>query len=350
MPALSVTAARHAVERGDIDPVYYVTGDEEILKDELVDLLIHEALDPSSRDFNLDVRAAADLTAESLHTLVETPPMLAERRVAVVRNLEQWRKNSKPWQTLGSYLQRPSPTTTLVLVHGAGQPADDALARHATHVAADPPDAKGLLEWVRSRATRLGMTLEDAAAGHLVASCGGNLSHVAMEMDKLAAAALGAGPVSVDTVALYVGVRRGETPADWVGAVLARDIPRAVDLLDIVLQQSGVTGVSLLNSLGTALVGTRLAAALREAGQAERQIVGSVTDTLRRQRVRTAGRWGDDARLWAAAAAKWSAAELDTAIAAAHRADGLLKGSTVSDARATLYNLLLSCSARKEPS
>ncbi len=36
---------------------------------------------PSTRDFNLDIRAAAELDAETLGSLLGTPPMMAERRV-----------------------------------------------------------------------------------------------------------------------------------------------------------------------------------------------------------------------------------------------------------------------------
>jgi hypothetical protein len=94
MPAASFASVRSSLERGKLVPVYYLTGDEEVLKDELVDAIVDSAVDPSNRDFNLDVRSAADLDGESFHALVETPPLLAERRAAVVRNLEQWRKNS----------------------------------------------------------------------------------------------------------------------------------------------------------------------------------------------------------------------------------------------------------------
>ncbi len=325
-----------------------MTGEEDVLKDELVELLIAESVDAASRDFNLDVRSAGDLSAESLHTLVETPPMLAARRVAVVRNLEQWRKNSKPWQVLASYLDSPSPTTTLVLVHGAGQDADAHLAKRATHVSADPPDAAELTEWVAARAERSGIGLEPDAAAHLLAACGRNLSQVAAELDKLAAAALDGGPVSADTVARFVGVRRGETPFDWVSAVIARDMVRAIDLLDVVLQQSGVTGVNLLMSLGTALMGTRLVRALRDEGQSPRQIRSAVIGHLKGRRIPGLGPWNEEVNRWSAAADRWTARELDALIAHAYAADRQLKDSTLSDARGTLYSMLLLCSAPKE--
>ena len=100
MSAASFSSVCRAIKRGDLAPVYYLTGDEEILKDELIGAVINAAVEETARDFNLDVRTEGDLNGESLHALVETPPMLAARRVAVVKGTEQWRKNSKVWHLL----------------------------------------------------------------------------------------------------------------------------------------------------------------------------------------------------------------------------------------------------------
>src|SRR2546426_113489 len=66
-------------------PTYYLHGDEDVLKDEAVREVIARALDPAARDFNLDVRDAAELDPAQFRALVDTPPMLAHRRVVVLR-------------------------------------------------------------------------------------------------------------------------------------------------------------------------------------------------------------------------------------------------------------------------
>ena len=80
--ALTFDSAYRSLRRGELDPVYYLTGDEDVLKDELITFVQQQVVDAASRDFNLDVRSAGDLDGESLHALVETPPMLAERRAS----------------------------------------------------------------------------------------------------------------------------------------------------------------------------------------------------------------------------------------------------------------------------
>src|SRR5438309_1313753 len=66
-------------------PVYYLHGEEDVLKEEAVRALLERAVDPAARDFNVDARAAAELDPEALRALVDTPPMVAERRAVGVR-------------------------------------------------------------------------------------------------------------------------------------------------------------------------------------------------------------------------------------------------------------------------
>src|SRR5919204_4628014 len=88
-------ALRTAIHTGAFDPVYYFHGAEEYLKEEALRYLIEAAVDPATRDFNLEVRHAADLDAETLGVLVNTPPIMASRRVVVVRDPTSLRKDAR---------------------------------------------------------------------------------------------------------------------------------------------------------------------------------------------------------------------------------------------------------------
>jgi DNA polymerase III delta subunit len=340
MGDLSLEKAYGALKRGGAASVYYLTGGEEILKDELVDAIAEAVLDPSARDFNLDVRAAADLDGEALHALVETPPMLAERRVVVVRGVDHWRKSAKVRDVLHRYLERPSPATVLVLTQGGDAHPDPQIARRAVHVAVTGLKPDQAARWVAHRAARAGITLEPEAAAHLTAAVGGDLGHVAVELEKLAAAAVGSAPVTVADVARLVGVERGETVQDWIAAVLARDGRRALELLDVVLRRSGVSGVQLVGTLGTALVGVRLARALADAGTPWPRVEGAVFGELRAARVARVN-WRAEAASWTRAARHWSAQDLAAALGAAAAADRRLKSTTISDERGILMTMLL---------
>src|SRR5207253_1633719 len=212
------------------DAVYYLHGDEYVLKDEAVQALVDRVLDAGARDFNFDQRSAGELDAEAFHSLVNTPPLLAAVRVVVLRGVENVRKTSKVRQALVRYLQAPNPTTLLILVQGAGEPPDAELARSATTVAIEPLPAPRVHKWVAHRARQLQLTLEPDAAELLVQTVGNDLGALAGELEKLAAVAAGRtgdGRATRDDVAALVGARPGETLQDLVDAALERPAPAA---------------------------------------------------------------------------------------------------------------------------
>jgi DNA polymerase-3 subunit delta len=340
--SLTFNSVYRLLKREPPSPVYYLTGDEDLLKEEVVQWILEKVVDEASRDFNLDVRNAGDLTGEDFHSLVETPPMLAEQRAVVVKNVDQWRANSKVWQVVHRYLEHPSPTTVLVLTSGVQQKTITKVKAAAVHVEVKPLSPDRLARWVAMRAERAGVTLTDEATGHLLDAVGTDLSGLAMEIDKLAAAApVQDEPVDVDTVAALVGVRRGETLQDWVEAVLTRDIPRAIDMLDVVLATPGTSGVRMVISLGTGLVGVRLARALADGGLSQSRIQKEVRAAIQSSRPLGLGSWGEHAAQWTRAADAWTGEDITRAIRTAYECDLRLKSTTLSDERAILAGMLL---------
>lgn len=345
--ALSFDSAFRQVTRGQLEFVYYLTGDEDVLKDDLVRLIIARAVDDASRDFNVDIRSAGDLDGEAAHALVETPPMLAERRVVVIKNVEQWRKNAKVWQVIERYVEQPSPSTVLVLTHGAGEKPHRKLADAGTHVDVAPLSPDRTRRWVAARAQRHEVGLAPDAIDHLIDALGDDLSLLATELDKLAGLSDGSRPLTADDVASVVGVRHGETPHAWVSAVLERDRVRAVRMVKTLLAASSMTGVRLVAALGTALVGVRIAVAVLADGQDRRRAERTVFGAIRTARPYGLRAWSDEASSWVRAARHWTSAELDAAIAATLKADRALKSTTVSDTEGILTSMLLSMAKKR---
>ena len=77
MGALTFDALLRSLKQGVSAAVYYLHGDEDVLKDEAVRGLVERAVEPAARDFNVDQVDAPTLAAEAFHAFVNTPPMLA---------------------------------------------------------------------------------------------------------------------------------------------------------------------------------------------------------------------------------------------------------------------------------
>jgi DNA polymerase-3 subunit delta len=340
MASPTFDALFRSLRGGALEPVYYLHGDEDILKDELLAAIVERALDPAMRDFNVDQPDAAGLDAERLTALLDTPPMLAERRVVVLRGVEQLRKKTRVRDTLLRYLERPNPATVLVLWQGAGEaPADD-LAAGATAVAVERLPPERVHKWIAHRATTLGLAIEPAAATHLATSQEGDLGAIAGELDKLAAAVSGRAATR-DDVERLTGVRHGETLADLVAAALERRVAAAARLVGPVLDQPGTSGVRAVTALGTALVGTALARAELDRGTPPGRADGVVFRHILAARPAGLGLWKEAAAQWVRWAQRWRAAELRRALRLTLAADRRLKESRISDEAPIVTELVL---------
>ena len=111
-----------AIQSRAFAPVYYLFGDDDFLKDAAIRDLLEAAIDPATRDFNCETRRGNELDAETVGSLLATPPMLAERRAVVIRDVTLLKKAAR--QQLDAYLKRPASDTLLLLVSVAGTKAD----------------------------------------------------------------------------------------------------------------------------------------------------------------------------------------------------------------------------------
>ncbi|MFN8653285.1 MAG: DNA polymerase III subunit delta [Gemmatimonadales bacterium] len=347
MPRRSYDDLLRTLGRGELAPVYYLYGSEDILKDEAVRAIIDKALEPHERDFNLDVRGAGALDPEALHALVNTLPMMAARRCVVIREIEAWRKKAGPREVLLKYLENPSADTVLVLQESAPNEdkerdwkPDDAIADRVEAIDFKELEPDRVPKWLNHHAKRLGITFGEGAAEHLAAACGYSLGALRSELEKLAGLADG-GPLTREQVGDLVGVRHGETLDDWVDAVLGDQTAKALELTGRVLDQSGMSGVKMMTSLGSGLVGLQLARALHDKGTRGGSLERAIFERFLKIRPFGLGDWKALARNWSRWAETWPAARLRAALRITLEADTALKGIRVSDDLGVITSVVL---------
>jgi DNA polymerase III subunit delta len=347
MPAHTLDALLRSLPKGELAPVYYLHGPEDILKDEAVQAILDRALEPGLRDFNFDQRSAGQLDPEAIFSLCTTLPMMADRRVVVLRDVEGWKRKPKTRAAFLKYLERPSAETVVILVQGAAEDAEDQeLMRGAYAVACEPLPAERAKRWLLRRAGKLGVALEDAAADHLLAATGSDLGALSAELQKLASLPGGA-PLTAEQVGALVGIRHGETIYDWRDAVLDGAAGRATAMIGPLLDQPGVTAVKLVTLLGTTLVGVALARAHYDRRVRGAGLERLVLERLRQLRLFGLPDWKTESVRWAGWAAAWPAGRLRQALRAARDADQAIKNTTISDERGILTDLVLGLCVRR---
>jgi DNA polymerase III subunit delta len=335
---------RDAVKNRHFDGAYYVYGDDEFQKNDAVRQLITAAVDSATRDFNLDTRRAADLTAESLGSLLGTPPMMAERRVAVVREVGALKKDARA--ALDRYLKHPSHDTTVILVAASGAKTDKALQMSTTPMEFNPLNGSRVSRWIAHHAkSELGAEITEGAAELLHEAVGNDLYQLASELDKLASYTNG-DVITEDSVSAAVGIRRGETVADFLDRVMQRDATGALYLIPHILSQPKTSGVSVVMALSTQMLALAWGRCRLDSGLPPGRLEGEYFQLLKSTGAYPARPWGGAARAWALAARDWKVADCDRAVVALLAADVALKESRVSSESQILATAVLAiCSA-----
>ena len=333
---------------------YSIHGDEEFLKDAAVRQLLAAALDPATRDFNLDIRDAASVSAEELASLLATPPMMADRRIVLVRDAASLRKDARA--AVDHFLERPASQNAdivLVLVFGPaerGKP-DRTLVQRTFSLETEPLTGNRVPKWIVHHAqTVLGIAVTDEAASLLVDHAGNDLAALAGELDKLASYTNGA-TIDEQAVSAVVGVRRGETLGDFLDLVARRDAPGSLALLAHVLDQPKISAVPIVMALTTQTQALAWGRAMRARGMSAGRLEREYYELLKGTGGAYTGRpWGEAVKAWAKALDVWDDAALDRAMEALLAADIALKETRVSSDEEILARLVLSmCAAVDEP-
>ena len=346
MPAHAFDDLQRAIKSGTLESVYYFHGPEEVLKAELVQQLLERAIDPSLRDFNYDHRSAVGLDPESLHALLNTLPMMSERRMVVLSEVDQIRRKAKVRAVLDRYLQQPSDQTVLVLVQSGGDGKPDAeLVRGAWAVEFSPLPPGRALRWLALQATARSVEFGPGAAEHLLEVAGCDLAALTSELDKLSA--LGrTGPLTLEEVGRLLGVRHGETLQDWRDALFEGRTGQAAAMVGPLLQQSGMSGVKMVSTIGTVLIGLGLARALYDRGTRQRALQQALFDSLRRVRPFGLPPWGPETVRWSKWAERWPLERVARALEDTLQADRMLKTTRISDDQGVLTDLVFRLGTR----
>jgi DNA polymerase-3 subunit delta len=347
MAQQTLESLHRSLKNGELAPVYYFLGSEDVLKEESVRAILDRALDPSVRDFNYDHRSAAQLDPEQLHSLLNTLPMMAERRVVLLREVEALKRKAKVKAVLDAYLGNPAPDTLLILLQGSAESKTEPSFSRGTVVINFGPLSPGLaVRWITHYARHQNVDLAQEAATHLLESVGNDLGALRMELDKIAGLSI-EGPVGVDTVADLVGIRRGETLLSWRDLVMTGAAARAIPMIGPVLDQTGMSGVKMVSTLATSMIGLGLARPVFDRGLRDRALQQKILSILFSVRPFGLGDWKVEAEKWAKWAPSWPMVRVGPALRAALRADQALKNTRVSDEQGVVTDLVLQVTAHR---
>ena len=217
------------VQAGEFKPVYYLMGAESYYIDRLADFIVERALRPEERDFNLIMLYGADVEAADVVNAAKGYPMGAQRLVVCVKEAQ----NIRAIDQLAYYLQKPQPTTVLVVCHKNG-----VLDRRKKLAALVEKvgvlfESKKLYEsqlpaFIGSYLRRKGLAADPKATAMVADFVGTDLNRLAGELDKLAIAVPeGQKTVTPELVEGLIGISKDFNNFELLEAIAVKDVLRA---------------------------------------------------------------------------------------------------------------------------
>jgi DNA polymerase-3 subunit delta len=246
------------IAEGRIRSGYLLAGGEPLLRDDALAVIDEAVLSSAPRDFNLDRLEVGRATPGRLEEVLDNLPVLAERRLVVLREAEgRGPKLDEGWtQVIESWLANAGETTTAVLVVIVGKVDRrkkwvKAFRDPAAQVDCDPPKgARDLAKFLKDEAQRQGVELASDAAGLLGERVGPQLLLLRQEIEKAALLAGLGQRIERKHVELSVAAVAEEPIWDLTDAIGQGKAADAIDLLARMLNH-GAAAPAILGALAS---------------------------------------------------------------------------------------------------
>lgn len=227
---------------GNLRPVYLLVGNEAYLEAQVLAALKRAALAGAVPGLNDEYLQAGEVTVDRVLSAARTLPMMAKRRLLVVRGLERWEpregnesKEREPLERLLEYAKSPADTTVLLLVGGELDKRRRLVATARSEgwlVSVEPLERAELPAFIQRAVTERGAKISSEAADVLAELTGPELAQVADAVERLCLYVGEGGEVDENAIAECVIRLRPSTVWELVGAVGRRDLGAALAALD----------------------------------------------------------------------------------------------------------------------
>lgn len=233
--------------KGDLLPVWLLTGEERLLRDQALAVITKTALAGGLAELNLDKFTAGETPVDKILAATRTVPMMAKKRVVLVRGLERWDTSSgdaatdeeddgkalPPLDRLAEYAKAPIDTTCVILVAQKldGRRKLVTLAKKAGFLV-DCATVEGRLlpGWIQKRAEAKGHSIDRDTCELIAEIAGPELSYLEDVLERLSLY-VGAGN-AITEEAVGVCVTRVRLADTWklVDAASTKDLGKVLAL------------------------------------------------------------------------------------------------------------------------
>jgi DNA polymerase III subunit delta len=223
-----------SVKQKRFAPIYYFFGEEDLLIEQTVNLILKHALNDSEKSFNLDIVNDESTDPKDIVSLVSAFPMMAERRVVILKNLNSV---NKP-ESLLPIVENPVSTTVLVMI---GPKPDKRLKFYKA------VETNGIIiefsqlydnevpSWISEKISEKGKSASHEVCELIQTYVGKSLREIINEIDKLFIYVGQKPSITTDDVSAVVGVSKRYNIFELQKAIGKKDLGRSLEITEKML-------------------------------------------------------------------------------------------------------------------
>ncbi len=248
------------IKKGNIQPLYFLYGKEDYFIDQLSDYIENNVLTEAERSFNQIILYGRDSNMGEIIENAKGFPMMAERRVIIVKEAQDL---ARTFDQIEPYLDKLQPTTTLVFNYKHKNPDKRKSVFKKMSKVAVMFEGKALYEdkvpsWITNYTKSKGYQIEPKAAQMLVEYLGVELSKIVNELEKLFIVLSKTTPITPDAIEKNIGISKDFNNFELRKAIGNKNVVKANQIINYFSQNPKsnplVLTLSLLNSFFTQLL------------------------------------------------------------------------------------------------
>jgi DNA polymerase-3 subunit delta len=210
--------------------IYLFYGEEPYYIDELSDYLTDHVLNGIEKEFNQVVLYGRDSSAATVINYSKQFPMVGERQLVVLREGQDMDiKKEENMNILLAYINRPQPSTILVICHKYKAPPAKLLKALTASGTAITVESKKKYDnempaWITTQVKSSGYSITDKAALMLVEYLGNNLEKINNELGKLYINHPKEKGITEDVIEKYIGISKDYNIFEFQKALAKKNI------------------------------------------------------------------------------------------------------------------------------
>jgi len=247
------------IKKGDIKPVYLLTGDEPYFIDKISDYIENNILSEEEKGFNQMIMYGGDVEVMDIVSNAKRFPMMADRQVIIVKEAQELARSI---ESLVSYVENPQTTTMLVLCYkykklDKRKKLYKVIKKNGVIFDAKKMYDNQIGDWILSVLSEHNYGIENKAVQMLVEFLGTDLSRIFKELEKLMVLLPEKSTISDQIIEDNIGISKDFNNFELRKAVGNKNILMANKIINYFSQNPKnnpvVMTISLLNSFFTQL-------------------------------------------------------------------------------------------------